>query len=111
MRQGFVRKVLGLVLLQLLITAGASFAFLYVQPLKVRAPQRKPDPTLCVQPLKVRAPPRFRRVGRAVLWNGRVFLQIMGCTGAAPDNVPECMLHCECRVIQSWARALGVIRV
>ena len=34
-RQGFVRKVLGLVLLQLLITAGASFAFLYVQPLKV----------------------------------------------------------------------------
>ncbi len=39
-RQGFVRKVLGLVLLQLLITAGASFAFLYVQPLKVRAPPR-----------------------------------------------------------------------
>ena len=36
MRQGFVRKVLGLVLLQLLVTAGASFAFLYVDPLKAR---------------------------------------------------------------------------
>ncbi|KAK9840630.1 hypothetical protein WJX81_005654 [Elliptochloris bilobata] len=34
-RQDFVRKVLGLVLLQLLVTAGASFAFLYVQPLKL----------------------------------------------------------------------------
>ena len=37
-RQGFVRKVLGLVLLQLLVTAGASFAFLYVHPLKARRP-------------------------------------------------------------------------
>ena len=37
-RQGFVRKVLGLVLLQLLVTAGASFAFLYVDPLKARSP-------------------------------------------------------------------------
>jgi hypothetical protein len=41
-RQGFVRKVLGLVLLQLIVTAGASFAFLYVQPLKVRRARGPP---------------------------------------------------------------------
>jgi len=43
-RQGFVRKVLGLVLLQLLVTAGASFAFLYVQPLKARAARARGPP-------------------------------------------------------------------
>ena len=45
-RQGFVRKVLGLVLLQLLVTAGASFAFLYVDPLKARRPN--PSSLLCM---------------------------------------------------------------
>ena len=35
-RRGFIRKVLGLVALMLLVTAGCSLVFYFVQPLKVR---------------------------------------------------------------------------
>lgn len=35
-RRGFVRKVLLIVLMQLVVTAGVSLVFYYVQPLKAR---------------------------------------------------------------------------
>ena len=49
-RRGFMRKVLFIVLLQLIVTAGISLVFYYVQPLKVpppsatgRAVRQQPD--------------------------------------------------------------------
>jgi len=39
-RRGFMRKVLLIVLMQLVVTAGISLVFYYVTPLKVPAPER-----------------------------------------------------------------------
>jgi len=44
-RRGFMRKVLFIVLLQLIITAGVSLIFYYVQPLKVVPDQCNSDNT------------------------------------------------------------------